>query len=291
MADECAGKRRGRYREFLRHSNPYKFAAARRRKKGRHIVQKADRSLTVSQNDSNKTECEFNDEEPTRVSLQEDHESCLERVQATDTSFLSDFCCYEEMQDEDEVSQFDFENMRDDGEVSEDETLHFTSFERFVMDDAGSDVFSDCEDIESDSESIPEQCEVEHDDALYSGSPITSSSSVVLLLSFVFKHKLTREAFSDLLAVIEAHCPRPNNCRTTVKKLFEFVGQAKGDIVKHYFCGYCNAYYGKVEDRAEVNRTCSICGKNVLEAGRFFVEVPIAKQLKKFFSGKCIDFF
>ena len=101
------------------------------------------------------------------------------------------------------------------------------------MDEAGSDVFSDCENIDSDSESIPEQCEVEHDDALYSGAPITSSSSVVLLLSFAFKHKLTRETLSDLLAVIEAHCP--NNCRTTVKKLFEFVSQAKGDIVKHYF--------------------------------------------------------
>ena len=67
---------------------------------------------------------------------------------------------------------------------------------------------------------------IDHDDALYSGALITSSSSVVLLLSFEFKHRLTHEALSDLLAVIEAHCPRPNNCRTTVKNLFEFVSQA-----------------------------------------------------------------
>ena len=136
---------------------------------------------------------------------------------------------------------------------------HFTNlYERFVVDETGSDVFSDCENIESDSESISEQCEEGHDDVLYSGAPITSNSRVVLLLSFVFKHKLTREAFSDLLAVVEAHCPRPNNCRTTVKKLFDFVSQAKGDIVKHYFCDYCNAYYGRVEDRSNVNKTCNI---------------------------------
>jgi len=85
--------------------------------------------------------------------------------------------------------------------------------EQFVKDeDACSDVFSDCEDPdEINSECILEQCEVKSDDTLYSGVQITSSSSVVLLLSFVFKHKLTRKAFSDLLAVIEAHCPRPNN--------------------------------------------------------------------------------
>ena len=40
----------------------------------------------------------------------------------------------------------------------------------------------------------------EPDDKLYSGVPITSRSSTVLLLSFVFKHKLTR----------------PNSCKAAV---------------------------------------------------------------------------
>lgn len=73
---------------------------------------------------------------------------------------------------------------------------------------------------------------------LFAGTPISSSSSVVLLLSFVFKHKLTREAFSDLLALVEAHCPRPNNCKTTVKKLFEFISQAKGKIINIFLLIY-----------------------------------------------------
>ena len=73
-------------------------------------------------------------------------------------------------------------------------------------------IISDCENPdEIDTECIPEHCGAESDDMLYSGAPITSNSSVVLLLSFVFKHKHTREAFNDLLAVIEAHCPRPKS--------------------------------------------------------------------------------
>ena len=70
---------------------------------------------------------------------------------------------------------------------------------------------------------------------LFSGAPITTTSSIILILSFVMRYKLTQEAFRDLLAVIEAHCPRPNNCKKEVKKLFEFVSQAKGNIVKHFF--------------------------------------------------------
>lgn len=120
-------------------------------------------------------------------------------------------------------------------------------YERFVVDDdeAGSDIFSDCENIESDTEYTSEHCDGQSDDMLFAGAPISSSSSVVQLLSFVFKHKLTREAFSDLLALTEAHFARPNNCKTTAKKLFEFVSQAKKDIIKHFYCGYCNTYYGR----------------------------------------------
>ena len=151
-------------------------------------------------------------------------------------------------------------------------------YERFVVDDdeAGSDIFSDCENIESDTEYTSEHCNGQSDDMLFAGAPISSSSSVVQLLSFVFKHKLTREAFSDLLALTEA----------TAKKLFEFVSQAKKDIIKHFYCGYCNTYYGRVEDRTEVNKTCSICGRRIPEDSSFFVEVPIVKQLQKFFSSK-----
>ena len=286
MADETTRiiKRRGRYREYMRHSNPYKFPAARSRKGN---LQKANQPPAVTRNGFNRCESDVQEmlcEQPRELRCTV---STVELLQAETTNTSpGEVCSCEQIQDMDDSS--DFEN-KDDLRLSEDERLDFAhnTYERFVKDDdACSDFFSDSENSESDSEFIQEQCETEADDILYSGAPIKSSTSVVLLLSFVFKHNLTREASSDLLAVIEAHCPRPNNCKTTTKKLFEFVSRVKGDIVKHYFCGYCKAYYGK-----DVNGNCNICGRSIQKTGGFFIEVPIANQLQKFFTGKCIWFF
>ena len=197
----------------------------------------------------------------------------------TNSMMPGEACNYLQVKDIDSSSESAVED-EDNSKISGDEfeQLDFANsntFEQFVKDeDACSDFFSDCEDPDKiDSECIPEQCEAESDDTLYSGTPITSSSSVVLLLSFVFKHKLTREAFNDLLAVIEAHCPRPNNCKTTVNKVFQFLSQAKGNVVKHYFCGFCKAYFGK-----DVKGNCNICGKSIQNNGGFFIEVPIVNQ-------------
>lgn len=103
-------------------------------------------------------------------------------------------------------------------------------------DEAGSDIFSDCENIESDTEYTSEHCDGQSDDMLFAGAPISSSSRQVLCSYYLLYSNtslLVIEAFSDLLALTEAHFPRPNNCKTTAKKLFEFVSQAKKDIIKH----------------------------------------------------------
>ena len=55
---------------------------------------------------------------------------------------------------------------------------------------------------------------------LFFGAPTTTTSSIVLMLSFVMKYKLTQEAFCDLLAVIEAHCPRLNKRKKEVTETF-----------------------------------------------------------------------
>ena len=94
------------------------------------------------------------------------------------------------------------------------------------------------------------------------------------------KHKLTREAFKDLLAVTEAHCPRPNNCKTTGNQLLEFVTQSKGHVVKHYFCSYCKAYYGKdVENGGGI---CVISGQIIPKSsGSGFFRSASIKGVKK----------
>ena len=303
MADEKADddcgkitrKQRGRYRRYMRYSNPYRFPAARRRKGNQY---RSKQPSTGTRNDLKQSDVkELIPEQPQAQPLCTHGDGDVGVgelfLAETNSMMLDEACSYLQVKDMDSSSDFAFED-EDNSRISGDEfeLLDFAdsddTFEQFVKDeDACSDFFSDCEDPdEIDSECIQEQCETESDEGLYSGAPITSSSSVVLLLSFVFKHKLTREAFNDLLAVIEAHCPRPNNCKTTVNKLFQFLGQAKGNVVKHHFCGFCKAYFGK-----DVKGNCNICGKSIQNNGGFFIEVPIVNQLLNFFSGKYIIVF
>ena len=216
--DDCGKvtqKRRGRYREYMHYSNPYKFPAARRRKGN---LYKWKQSSTGTRNDLKQCDVEElipEQPHPEQPQVQPcSHGDVAELFLAeTNSMMLGEVCSYLQVKDMDSSCEFALED-EDNSRISGDEfdLLDFAdsnTFEQFVKDeDACSDFFSDCEDPdEIDSECIPEQCEAESDDRLYSGAPITSSSSVVLLLSFVFKHKLTHEAFNDLLAVIEAHCP------------------------------------------------------------------------------------
>lgn len=296
MADdtnEHGRYRRGRYKKYLRHYNPYKFEAARSKSR-RLNRRKADSCSYVSQS--------CNNQDPEIDSCEELSFNCLSVSQScNNTDPEIDSCEETTFNFEESTLQWDVHSSeatlssdeqlpgisktRDlglDGEASDEKlSTPGTSYTRFLRedDDASLDSASEYEDHE-DLELPPENCESETDDTLYSGAPLTSSMSVVMLLTFVMKHKLTREAFNDLLSVIEAHCPRPNNCKTSVKKLLEFVSQAKGDIEKHYFCNYCKAYFG------QGTGNCNICGQNVSKANRFFIEVPVEKQLRKFFTGK-----
>ena len=70
---------------------------------------------------------------------------------------------------------------------------------------------------ETDSES-----HYEHDDPLYAGAVITVGVAMTLLLAFIVRHKLTNEAISDLLYLIDHMCPKPNRCCKTLYKFKEF---------------------------------------------------------------------
>lgn len=140
-------------------------------------------------------------------------------------------------------------------------------------------------DTDTDSETTQSQV---NDPPLYSGAPLSMSSSILLVLSFVQKHGLNGQAFADLLTIIKAHCPKPNNCTTMVKKLLDVLGSAKGDIVHHTYCAYCKGYVGKsVASRVTSQGNCQICGKDLAEWQGTFVEVLLFRQLQRFFNGKC----
>lgn len=276
MTDEGKRKQRGRYKKYLRHYNPYKFKAARRKNRKKINSETYDLNSAISHGDFNKSVTEFDDSEVFMADC--DDSSSVLQCEVNSSGAISiqtrTLSNDDQTQDTLNTTELELEEMLDD-------SLDESSYEVFIGEDtnASLDSVSDSEDHEN-LDMTSEQHESKPDDVLYSGAPITSSTSFVLLLTFVMKHKLTREAFNDLLLVIEAHCPRPNNCKTSVKKLLEFASQANEDLEKHYFCDYCKAYFGKGIGN------CNICGQRISKGGGFFIEVPVEKQLQMFFTGK-----
>ncbi len=150
-------------------------------------------------------------------------------------------------------------------------------------------------DFDSDNSTDGSACDdcdqerpVDNDTPLYEGAPLSLSSSILLTLSFVLKHRLTGQCFTDLLAVIEAHCPKPNYCKTSLRKLFDYFKNIKGNLVKHIFCSYCKGYIceQKQAEPAVLPDSCKICGTSLINNTSFFLEAPLADQLTKFFKGK-----
>jgi hypothetical protein len=154
----------------------------------------------------------------------------------------------------------------------------------------GSDESSD----ESDSDCISstDSCDdmtttVKTDPSVYDGATLTVSASISLILTYAQKHKLTGEAFADLLLVIEAHCPKPNNCISSLKKVYKYFKDVKENIVKHFSCSRCKRYLGNGGDEPEFNSlACLTCGRSFSGNAPFCIGVPIAPQIRSLFKGK-----
>ena len=53
---------------------------------------------------------------------------------------------------------------------------------------------------------------------IYAGSSITVAMSMVLIMTFVMRHRLTGTALADLLSLVEIHRLVPNLCKTGMVK-------------------------------------------------------------------------
>ena len=74
-----------------------------------------------------------------------------------------------------------------------------------------------------DNEQDDDPINSKHLDApLYPGATITFKITMILLLTFAVRHKLSNEAISDLLYIIEILCPKPNLCCKSVYKFKTF---------------------------------------------------------------------
>ena len=132
-------------------------------------------------------------------------------------------------------------------------------------------------DAEEDGTEMHMDDDSSSDHDLYKDAPITTAqSSSVLLMKFIMKHRITQEALSDLLKVLQLHCPTPNNFPSTVYHFKKQFKDFQHPINYHYFCSKCLA---EVSTESEV---CDTCKSSLIEvdAKSSFIEVPINLQLK-----------
>ncbi len=103
---------------------------------------------------------------------------------------------------------------------------------------------------EFDNEEFPQV----NEEPLYTGSQLTKAQSFLLILSFVLRHTLTGVALSDLLDLINIHCPE--NTPSTSKHLFfkEFK-PVQGHLQCHIYCPKCEYYIGDKVNEGQ----CTVC--------------------------------
>lgn len=116
---------------------------------------------------------------------------------------------------------------------------------------------------------------------LYRNAPISVAESLLLIMTFANRHKITGKALGDLLTLISLHCPSDiqTECLQNLHKFKQFFDDSS-PLLLHKYCSAC---FMTVES---TDTQCKTCEANVLMEGStsFFIEVPIEAQLKRLFA-------
>ena len=74
---------------------------------------------------------------------------------------------------------------------------------------------------------------------LYDGSPIEVQESIVLVLTYAVRHKLSYEAITDLLSLLNLYCPQPNYISKSFWLFQKFFKNVSAPNEHHYHCPLC----------------------------------------------------
>lgn len=141
------------------------------------------------------------------------------------------------------------------------------------------------EEIEIEDASAKTQDENNESNLLYEQAKVTVGESLLLIMTFSIRHKLSMVATADLLRLIELHCPLSNLAITEMRKFRQYFKHLNHPIKKHFSCPNpkCQVYISSEEPKE--NDVCKICGQPV-STNYFFIEIPIEDQLQTIFSRK-----
>ncbi|XP_053397033.1 uncharacterized protein LOC128556331 [Mercenaria mercenaria] len=144
---------------------------------------------------------------------------------------------------------------------------------------------SDSSDEQSEEESVNDEelfDESPDDEPLYSNAAISVSETLMLLLTFAIRHCLSFAALNDLLKLVSALCPQPNNVKTSVRKVWAYFGNINSEKVLHFYCKNC---YKHLSSRIQPQEgtTCGGCGKQLTGKEPYFLHISLIQQIRNLF--------
>ena len=161
-----------------------------------------------------------------------------------------------------------------------------TDDEEVLFDERFADVVDNAETGDSDIDDIEDDIQVTVDEELpsssavplYDGSSLTITASSIVVMKYVQRHNLTKEALADFLSILRLHCPLSNRCPATPYLFYKQFAELKYTTIFHYFCSVC---LERLPDKNVTHCTNSACGIVLDDALKSsFIEVPIDQQLQ-----------
>lgn len=176
-----------------------------------------------------------------------------------------------EIEMEEEIIE-DFDNVRStDSNLSDNEHESKTESEEEIVDD-----FDNVRSTDSSiSDDEVDRDELDRDNLLYPGAPITVAESLLAILTVAFTHSLTGECLSSILQLIALHCIGNIKINTLYKFRKYFVDIGKHILVLHYYCLNC---FVPLTAKDSVCKYCQSKSGN-----SFFIELPLLNQLQAMF--------
>ncbi|XP_051980837.1 uncharacterized protein LOC127642200 [Xyrauchen texanus] len=131
---------------------------------------------------------------------------------------------------------------------------------------------------EGSTEEREEWCASE--EKIYPNAKITNEESLLSILAYSLRHTTSKVALSDLLDLINLHCPDSTN--GVPDSLYKFMKSFHCDTFEvQYICPSCQYFFGN-----EIPTHCASCNgapgdmENLIKSGSVFIKLSIADQLR-----------
>ena len=118
---------------------------------------------------------------------------------------------------------------------------------------------------------------------LYEGAELSVLDSHLLLYQYALRHCLTKQAFMELISLVDTHVPKDSKAASSLYKLRKFFEEHFNDTKCHIY-EYCAKCHRLLDSEVTGGAGCSSgCGGSTVNQ---FIFISVEAQLKKKLEGK-----